>query len=89
MKTLLWLAAIAGVAALLASWTDREVNAQTSLCFQRCTSQYGWPMDQCANYCKRRASQRTVYGYAAKGGAGSCGTYMFWKNGECFDARNK
>jgi hypothetical protein len=89
MKTLLWLTSIAGVAALLSFWPEREVNAQTSLCFQRCASQYGWPQDQCAAYCRRRASQQTVHGYTSTRGPGNCGTYMFWRNGECIDARNK
>ncbi len=52
-------------------------------------NRHTWPMDQCANYCRRRASQRPAYGYTSTSGPSNCGTYMYWKNGQCFDARNK
>jgi hypothetical protein len=36
-----------------------------------------------------RASSGTLYHQAKSKKAGSCGTYMFWKNGKCNDARSK
>ena len=96
MSTLSRISAIAGATALLVSWTGMDANAQqTSLCFERCTSQYGWPQLQCARYCRQRDnSQARVYGYTRRTGAdaskaGSCGTYKFWNGDVCFDARDK
>lgn len=98
MSTLSRISSIAGATALLVSWAGMDANAQqTSLCYERCTSQYGWPEPQCARYCRRRdseASQARVYGYTRRTGAeasnaGSCGTYKFWNGNVCFDARDK
>lgn len=94
MITLLRIASIVAATALLGSWASTEVNAQTSLCYQRCTTQYGWPQPQCASYCKRQDSRTRVYGYTRRanpeeGYAGGCGTYRYWNGAACLDARDK
>jgi hypothetical protein len=35
------------------------------------------------------ASAAKKHHHHAASNAGSCGTYMYWKNGKCNDARNK
>lgn len=86
---------LAAATALISSWTGMNANAQpTSLCYQRCTSQYGWPEQQCARYCRRADSQTRVYGYARRGDGGSgysggCGTYRYWNGNVCVDARDR
>ena len=86
---------IAAATTLFSPWTGTKANAQqTSLCYQRCTSQYGWPEQQCASYCRRSDSQTRVYGYTRRVGgesgySGGCGTYRYWNGDMCVDARDK
>lgn len=81
-------------AATMISWTGTSANAQqTSLCYERCTGQYGWPQDQCAQFCKRQDAER-AYGYTSglgggRGFAGGCGEYKYWSQAGCLDARDK
>jgi hypothetical protein len=83
-----------GAAVALVSWSSMNVHAQqTSLCYQRCTTQYGWTEPQCARYCRRADSQPRVYGYVRRsdgerGYSGGCGTYRYWNGSTCLDARD-
>lgn len=95
MMPLVRIGSIVSVIAIFGPWTGTQANAQqTSLCYERCTSQYGWPEPQCARYCRRMDSQTRVYGYTRRvdgeqGYSGGCGTYRYWDGSACLDARDK
>ena len=77
----------------------------SSACFQNCTNVRRWPAAQCRSYCGYRSAYSGAYGYssgmgtsgsfgaatvkAAPSGPGMCGTYLYWKDGKCNDARTK
>jgi hypothetical protein len=98
MITPLRIASVLAVSALFGSWAGIDAKAQTSLCFERCTGQYGWPADQCRSFCRRGGAKGRVSSYKGSGyrssveksaRAGGCGTYKYWKGNACADARNK